>query len=103
MLDIPTLVEITRREVDMYAGNSFKSTTYFVADELKRLYVVISVADLPRPWLPRVEVMAQVIGKKVIIIEDNTDKPLVDALMINGGVPRDQIILAYAGEPIPSP
>jgi hypothetical protein len=35
-----------------------------------------------------------VVGDKVIIIEDNTDKPLVDALMVNGGVPREQITLA---------
>jgi hypothetical protein len=32
--------------------------------------------------------------------EDPTDKKLVDALL-QRGIPREQIVLAYAGEPIP--
>jgi hypothetical protein len=35
----------------------------------------------------------------VITEEDLTDRPLVDAL-VRAGVPRDKIVLAYAGEPI---
>jgi len=96
------LEAITRREVDMYAGNSFTSKTYFIADDLQKLYAVVSVPNHPRPWPSRVSVMAQVVNDKVIIIEDITDKPLVDALMVNGGVPREKIILAYAGEEVPS-
>ena len=100
-LELTELETITRREVDMYAGNSFKSNSYFVADDTQKMYVVINVPDLPRPWLPRVVIMAQVVDDKVIIIEDNTDKPLFEALMVNGGVPREKIILAYAGEAVP--
>jgi hypothetical protein len=51
----------------------------------------------------RADVLAQVVGDKVIILEDRTDKPLYEALMINGGIPREQIILAYAGESLPTP
>jgi hypothetical protein len=28
---------------------------------------------------------------------------LFEALMVNGGVPREKIILAYAGEAVPTP
>jgi hypothetical protein len=97
------LETVTRTEVEKYVAISYTSTYYALLDDAQKLYTVVSVPNLPRPWPSRVVVMAHVVGDKVIIIEDNTDKPLVDALMVNGGVPRDQIILAYAGEPVPSP
>jgi hypothetical protein len=38
----------------------------------------------------------------VVIDEDTSvDKPLYEALMTNGGVPREKIILAYRGETLP--
>lgn len=48
-------------------------------------------------------VLARVVGDYVVIDQDTTDKPLVDALMINGGIPRERIILACAGETLPEP
>lgn len=36
-------------------------------------------------------------GDKVIIERDVNDRPLVDVL-IAAGIPRDRIVLAYAGE-----
>jgi len=97
------LETITRTEVEKYLAISYTSTFYTILDDAQKLYAVVSVPHLPRPWPSRVVVMAQVVNDKVIIIEDVTDKPLVDALMVNGGVPREKIILAYAGETIPSP
>ena len=44
--------------------------------------------------------MARIVGNRVVIEEDMTDKKLVDALL-QRGILRDQIILAYEGEPIP--
>jgi hypothetical protein len=41
------------------------------------------------------------VGDYVVIEEDSTDKPLVDALMVNGDVPREKIVLAYRGEVLP--
>ena len=35
-----------------------------------------------------------------MIEEDTTDKKLIDALL-QRGIPRGQIVLAYEGEPIP--
>jgi hypothetical protein len=103
VISVEKLSEITRHEVALYVAHSDTSKFFALIDDAQKLYAVVSVPHLPRPWPSRVVVMAQVVGDKVIIIEDNTDKPLVDALMVNGGVPRDQIILAYAGEPIPTP
>jgi hypothetical protein len=47
-----------------------------------------------------VMVLARVVGDKVVIEEDATDKKLIDALL-QRGIPRTQIVLAYAGEPLP--
>jgi len=100
-LNITSLVEVTRAEVDQYAGPSLGAVTIPVFDERQQLYTVIIVPDRPRPFPARVVVMAQVVNDKVVIIEDTTDKPLVDALM-QAGVPREKIVLAYAGETAPT-
>ncbi len=44
-------------------------------------------------------VLARVVGDYVIVEEDLTDRPLVDRL-VAAGIPREKIILAYAGEPL---
>jgi XisI protein len=44
--------------------------------------------------------IVRVVGHQIIIERDMNDKPLVDALT-HAGIPRTQIILAYAGEPVP--
>jgi hypothetical protein len=43
--------------------------------------------------------VVRLIGEKVIIERDVNDKPLVDALL-QAGIPRGQIVLAYAGESV---
>lgn len=91
----------TRAEIEQYAAFSFTSTAYTLFDEGQKLYAAVSVPHLPRPWPSRIIVMAQVVGDKVVIIEDITDKPLVNALMHNAGVPREHIVLAYQGETLP--
>lgn len=47
-----------------------------------------------------VVVLARIVSNKVVIEEDTTDKQLVDALL-QRGVAREQIVLAYTDEPIP--
>lgn len=46
--------------------------------------------------------MARIVGDSVIIEHDVTDRPLLHELM-RAGIPREQIILTYAGEPLPQP
>ncbi len=100
-IELTELEAKTRAEVEQYAAFSFTSKAYTLFDDEQKLYAAVSVPHLPRPWPSRVIVMAQVVGDKVVIIEDITDKPLVDALVHNAGVPREQIILAYKGETVP--
>jgi len=97
-----TLEAVVRREVQLYAGTSDTDKLYALLDDTNKTYAVVIIpgnADDRPAW---VIVMAQIIDDKVVVIEDITDQPLVEALMVNGGVPREKIILAYKGEQIPA-
>lgn len=96
------LVAIVQEEVEKYAGNGEGGNLrlYPLHNEGKQTFAVTAV-DYPRHRTPAsVVVMARVVGEWVIIEDDKTDKPLFRALM-QRGVPRSQIILAYDGEAIP--
>ena len=97
------LVEITRKEVCKYAGQGegIGLKLYPVLDDIRHTYAVLAVHTLPEDeHSVGIVVMAQIADDCVIIEVDNTDKPLVDAL-VQQGVPREQIVLAYAGETHP--
>lgn len=96
------LYHIVRREVGQYAGNTHEATLYPVFDEAHQIDMVICVPEKEAERPSWVLVMAQVIEDYVVILEETAiDKPLVDALVKNGGIPREKIIRAYAGEKLP--
>lgn len=96
-----SLAEITRREVERYAGHSDESNLYLLADEKQQSYAVVDVPHMPRTYSPEIVVMAHIIGDFIVIDEDTTDKPLFEALMVNAHIPREKIILAYQNESLP--
>ncbi|MBK8031545.1 MAG: XisI protein [Chloroflexi bacterium] len=95
------LAATTRVEINRYAGNTFDGRLVACLDDDNLVYSVIAVPDYPRSTPIDVVVMAQVTDERIIIIEDRTDKPLVEALMVNAKIPREQIVLEYAGEKLP--
>jgi hypothetical protein len=94
------LVEIVRQEVQKYVGNGEGASLrlFFLTDELKQVYAAVAIDHPRRCEEAGIVVMARVVGDTVVIDEDNTDKPLIDALL-QQGVPRGQIVRLYAGEP----
>ncbi len=97
-----SLADATRREVERYAGYSDESNLYFLSDDKKQVYSVIDVPHMPRDYDTEIVVMARVVDGYILIDEDTSDKPLVEALMVNAQVPREKIILIYQGETIPA-
>lgn len=97
-MDSTTLKKILSEEMTMYAGLGANSVGFSAFDEERQNYAVgdIDYADFPTVTFLTV----RIVDDKVVIEEDATDKPLVDALM-QRGVPREQIILAYNGETAP--
>jgi hypothetical protein len=97
------LMDVTRREVQRYAGYSPLAKLYPILDDGNETYAVIIIEDDPAARPAYALVMARVVGDKIVIEEDRSfDKPLYEALMANASIPREQIILAYAGESLPS-
>jgi len=97
------LMDITRREVSLYAATSDSATFCPVLDDTNRTYAIVVIENdrqMEQPvW---VLLMARIVDSSIIIEEDTTlEKHLVDALMHNGGIPREKIILAYQGEKLP--
>lgn len=99
-----SLKQIVQEEVRWYAGKRGRGANVLLfpaLDDEHLTYVVIGVSYPHRGNdVGNVIVFARIVGNQVIIEEDNTDKPLHKHLM-ERGIPRDKIILAYAGEPIP--
>jgi|FLYN01.1.fsa_nt_gi hypothetical protein len=99
---VTDLATIVQREVEDYAsGGDHKAVSYAVSDTARQIYTAIVVPDLPRPFPARVIVMARVVDDMVIIDEDTTDRPLWEEL-VRAGIPREKIILTYAGEHLPT-
>lgn len=96
------LDQIVREEVSKYAGNGrgANAILFPLIDTLHHTYAVTAIDYPTRNDYAMVVVFARVVGDQVVIEEDTTDKKLVDALL-QRGIPRSQIVLAYAGEPIP--
>ncbi len=44
--------------------------------------------------------LVRMLGETIVIEHDQNDKPLFEAL-VQAGIPRTQIVMAYAGEPVP--
>jgi hypothetical protein len=96
-----SLEHIVKRVVHGYAVTGANLRTVAFSNDEQHFYAV-NIIDTPVRKRPAgVMVMARVEGDKVIIEEDLTDRPLVDAL-VRAGIPREQIVLAYAGDPIPA-
>ena len=97
-----SLGDITRREVEKYVGRTPNASMYSLLDDKQQRYGVIIVPEAASERPAYVAVMARIVGNYVVVDEDGTvDKPLFQALMINGGIPRDHIILAYKEEQLP--
>lgn len=96
------LVAVVQREVEDYArGGDWKAITYPVSDTARQHYTVLIIPDYPRKYHAAIIVAARVVDDFVVIDEDITDRPLWKELM-RAGIPREKIILTYAGEQIPT-
>jgi hypothetical protein len=94
---------LLRQEVADYArASGLLSSLHYVEDLARKIYLVMVVPDHdhPTPFPARAVVMARLFDDYVVIDSDTTDRPLVDEL-VRAGVPRDRIVLYYAGESVP--
>lgn len=96
------LAEIVKEAVFWVGVSRDHIKAYKFADDVQQVYAVNMLDESNRQQDAIAAVIARVQGDLVIIEEDLTDRPLVDRL-VAAGVPRDKIIMAYMGEPVPEP
>lgn len=94
--------QIVRQEVKKYVagGRGANILLFAILDDEQGIYAVNAVDYPNRTDVAGVVVLARVVRNVVVIEEDMTDKKLFRALQ-QAGIMRDQIVLAYDGEPIP--
>jgi hypothetical protein len=100
-----SLKNIVREEVLYYDGKGagLNCLTYAFIDEVRQHYGVIMV---PYPYAEHKNlsidpiIFVRVVDQCVVVESDHTYNPFHERLE-KRGVPRDHIILAYQGEPIP--
>ena len=96
-----SLNDIVKQVVFWYASGGLNLRTFALSNEEQSVYAV-NVVDWPNRHRPAgVVVLARIEDDRVVIEEDTTDRPLVDAL-VKAGIPRERIVLQYAGESLPS-
>lgn len=83
-----------------YTGEGWNAYAYLTHDPVRQMYMVITVGQQEGRREVDTDLIVRLDGNTIIIERDLNNKPLVDAL-VAAGIPRQQIILAYAGEPAP--
>lgn len=95
-----TLKQTVREVVAGYAGKVLNGYSTLTQNEDGSVYTVVDVAQVKGKHISGVSLVVRVVADKVIVERDQNDKVIVDALM-QAGIKREDIILAYAGEAVP--
>lgn len=95
-----TLKQTVRQVVAGYAGKVLNGYSYLTQSEDGSVYTVVDVAQIKGKHISGVSLVVRIVGEKVIIERDQNDKVIVDAL-VQAGIKREDVILAYAGEDVP--
>lgn len=95
-----TLMTTLRNEIEKYAGEAANGYSYLTENIEYRLFTIVSVGEFKGKRVSFTDLIVRVIGDKIVIEDDRNSNPFYEALM-QVGIAREQIILAYAGEPVP--
>ncbi len=95
-----SLKQIVHEVVSGYAGKVLNGYSYLTQNADGTVFTVVIVTRIQGKHVSGISLVVRIVGNTVIVERDQNDKIVLDALL-QAGVPRAQIILAYAGEPVP--
>jgi hypothetical protein len=95
-----TLKTTVKDAVKGYAVKGLNSNAYLTVSPDENLLTVIDIGHIHGQRLVATSLIVRIVNDQVIIEHDDNNKPLVDAL-VQAGIPRSKIILAYLGEAVP--
>lgn len=83
-----------------YAVKGLNGYSVLTMSADQSVLTIVSTANVKGKRLTTTSLIATVENEQILVEHDINSEPLVDAL-VQAGIPRSQIILAYAGEPVP--
>lgn len=92
-----TLTDTLATVLGGYAGHDLNGDSFLTQSSDRAVMTVISVGDVRGQHFAVTNLVAHIADGRIVIEHDIHDKPLVDAL-VDAGVSRQRIVLAYAGE-----
>ena len=95
-----TLKQTVFKVVSAYAKDGLNCASYLTQNDDGSLLTVVDIEDSPKLHDMDVSLVVRIIGEKIIIERDLNNKPAVEAL-VQAGIDRKNIVLAYAGENVP--
>ncbi|MGH2410700.1 MAG: hypothetical protein ACRDGS_10070, partial [Chloroflexota bacterium] len=95
--EMATLSETLRQVLSSYAGEMLNGYSYLTTNADGTVFVIIGLGSIGDQHFVDTSLVARLTGTTIVIEYDTNNKPLIEALLADG-IPRDQIILAYAGE-----
>jgi hypothetical protein len=101
MAPLKDQMETIVREISAYAKPALNGgSSYLTRSADGALFTVVDFLRVGGTFQADSGLIVRIEKDYIIIAQDLNNKPLVDAL-VQAGIPRQQIILAYMGEPIP--
>ncbi len=94
------MMTILHQELMLYAKNPLNGVSFLTINQEENAFAVITIAVVPGRRFAEADIIARCDHDLIVIELDVNNKPLVDAL-VQAGIPREKIILAYAGETVP--
>jgi sulfur carrier protein ThiS len=95
-----TLKQTVREIVKGYAGKVIHGYSDMMENDDGTAFTVLVTTNTKEKYTSGISLVVRIIGNQIIVERDQNDKTVLDALL-QAGIPREQIILAYAGEPVP--
>ena len=82
-----------------YAGKALNGCSYLTSSADQQVFAIVSVGQVRGQHIVDTGLVVRLVHDRIVVERNVNDKPLVDAL-VQAGVPRGQIVLAYAGESV---
>jgi hypothetical protein len=98
-MPMENLANIVRKAMSTYATEGENGYSYLTQTLDGDVFTVVYVSQQRGKTEIDTGLLVRIVNGRIIVLRDQNNKPLVDALL-QAGVPREQIVLAYAGESV---